>query len=427
MLRLLHPRAGLALAALCTVLSAPRALQAALPLVVSSNEALDGIREYSSITVQKGGRIIVKPIGSGLGFVHLRASSITIEEGGSIDATGAGHQGKDGGDGSQPSGTSGAGKLALGEGEPGSGGGSAGEGGKGTGPTCMLFAAPSGGAAYAMPTLLQLGSAGGAARVADPELPTRGGHGGGRITLEAAVIAVNGEVRADGEDGINPSNIGSGGGAGGVLQILAGSLTGSGVLSARGGRGGAGAQSGGGGGGGVLLLTAPTPASMLSVTTDLQGGQSGSCADAGAGGDGVIVEMTGPACLDVDKDGFEAAACGGSDCDDADASIHPAKDGVSVIERCDGQDNDCSGSADDNVPEAACPGGTCQAGACVPDVTSGGGSEPVGPRPDHIEYVGGCAVHTPSAGSPRTPPFGAELVTLGLSALGLARRRRRAP
>lgn len=407
-------------------LSAGPAL-AALPLVVSSQQALDGIHEYSTVTVKNGGRIVVRPSSVGLGWLHLRANTITIESGGEIDATGAGYQGSDGSDGGQPSGSSGAGKLAGGDDTPGTGGANAGDGGRGTTAACSPIAAPPGGVAYAMAGSLELGSAGGAAKVTDPSLPTRGGHGGGRITLEAALITISGVVAARGEDGLNPSNIGSGGGAGGVLQLIGGSMNGAGIVSVRGGAGGTGTQNGGGGGGGLVLLSTSTPAAMLTISFDLDGGPSGMCAMAGKGGQGSLIESPIAACVDADKDGFNAAACGGDDCDDADPEIHPAKSGVSVLERCDAQDNDCNGSVDDDLPPGACPEGTCQAGVCVPNMTGDGGGSNVGPRPDHVEYIGGCSF-VRAGGDDETAGRGGEQAGRALAVLGalvFARRQRR--
>jgi len=57
-------------------------------------------------------------------------------------------------------------------------------------------------------------------------------------------------------------------------------------------------------------------------------------------------------CPDADGDGFEDQACGGTDCDDTDPAVNPAAD-----EDCgDGVDNDCDGLIDAQDPECAgCP------------------------------------------------------------------------
>jgi len=70
-------------------------------------------------------------------------------------------------------------------------------------------------------------------------------------------------------------------------------------------------------------------------------------------------------CEDIDGDGHDAVACGGDDCDDADASRFPGNDEV-----CDTDDEDCNDAtfgfvdADgDGVSSVAC----CNAGACGAD------------------------------------------------------------
>jgi hypothetical protein len=55
---------------------------------------------------------------------------------------------------------------------------------------------------------------------------------------------------------------------------------------------------------------------------------------------------------DADGDGFECAV----DCDDADASVHPG-----LIDACDGTDNDCDGSIDEDSIDTPT---TCGVGAC---------------------------------------------------------------
>ncbi len=57
--------------------------------------------------------------------------------------------------------------------------------------------------------------------------------------------------------------------------------------------------------------------------------------------DNRFVELT-----DRDNDGYQDAAHGGDDCDDSDATVHPG-----AIEICNGVDDDCSGTVDDELLE----------------------------------------------------------------------------
>lgn len=135
-----------------------------------------------------------------------------------------------------------------------------------------------GGAAlqYSLLDRLLLGGGGGTAH--DHQLTAGpGGGGGGAIFIRAAVLAGNGRISADGQDGVTASHDGgSGGGAGGCIYLrLAGPASAS-ILEAKGGNGGWNTgvnvgRGGGGGGGGKIFIQA----SSLSVTPSVSSGIAG--------------------------------------------------------------------------------------------------------------------------------------------------------
>jgi hypothetical protein len=71
---------------------------------------------------------------------------------------------------------------------------------------------------------------------------------------------------------------------------------------------------------------------------------------------------------DRDADTYGDAACGGTDCNDLDAAVHPG-----AADPCDGVDNDCDGSTDGGLlpsgsacsAHAQCCTGSCVAGICT--------------------------------------------------------------
>ncbi|HSN98485.1 MAG TPA: MopE-related protein, partial [Candidatus Nanopelagicales bacterium] len=193
--------------------------------------------------------------------------------------------------------------------------------------------------------------------------------------------------------------------------------SGRGLLSVTGGSGGTGVSHHGGGGGGGLILLATGDGTKGSLAMQVDGGQSGPCAvTAGSGVE--TVEVVG-SCLDVDEDGHMAAICGGDDCDDGDPAVFPG----AADDTCDGEDNDCSGIADDALSPAACPDNHgCEAGQCVP-LGEGGGPPDAGPggsaAPARLEYQSGCGVGMVPARRSAAPAL------LGLGLLGALAWRRR--
>ncbi|MBN2361473.1 MAG: PKD domain-containing protein [Deltaproteobacteria bacterium] len=128
-----------------------------------------------------------------------------------------------------------------------------------------------------------LGSGGG-----NGSCSSRGGNGGGRMAIAASTLRVDGTVRADGEAAAagGCGNAG-GGGAGGAIRVDVATLTGSGMISAKGGSG----YAGGSGGRIALYYTSNDFSGALSLVggSGTLAGEDGSLHSESAGGD-IIVE-----------------------------------------------------------------------------------------------------------------------------------------
>lgn len=128
------------------------------------------------------------------------------------------------------------------------------------------------------PTLMGSGGSAGACS-------TTGGNGGALFLVEAPQggVTLNGLVSMNGMSfaACSPLPVqGSGGGAGGSIYVMGGSITGSGTLQAKGAGGGGGGSSpipgtgGGGGGGGIIVLSDHTGDNFTGAVS-VQGGPGG--------------------------------------------------------------------------------------------------------------------------------------------------------
>jgi hypothetical protein len=431
-------------AVLAAALLAPAVAYAAEDREISSPQTLSGDQIFRNLTITSTGKITVPKLGTvETGWLHVTANKIIIYKDGEIDASGAGHQGIASADGATPMNTNGGGKYNATIGLPGGGAGFFGAGAPGTQEptpgTCTPALGSDGGQAFFDMMNASLGAAGGASNTGS--FSAAGGAGGGGIILTAAMIQIDGIIRANGLPAPQASSVAAGGGSGGSILLETVTLTGSGKLEAKGGDGTHGSGStnpanpfppnnGGGGSGGVVLVKMPgakAPPSTLQAVLD--GGLTGDC-PASSGPNGMVVQLDlGTQCVDLDYDGHTSSLCGGDDCDDTDKAINPEPD---VVEICDGKDNDCNGTADDEGATPLCsPGTTCTSGKCtaiVKDAGAGGGgtggSGPGGSsaHPDHYEFGGGCA--TAQNGLPEGAA-GALLLGLGTLALAASRRKSR--
>jgi hypothetical protein len=181
-----------------------------------------------NITVESGGSIAAN-------LTLLETTTLDIQAGGKIDASALGYAG--GGNGAQ-SGTGpspGIGFAGSSADPGGAGHASPGADGRASGGTTIY------GNKLAPVTF---GSGGGAGDDQD------GGHGGGSIKIIADTLIVNGDLLANGANGVSSSSDQGGGGAGGSLWINAtNGFSGTGTISAKGGDAGYAGNAGGAGSG----------------------------------------------------------------------------------------------------------------------------------------------------------------------------------
>jgi len=291
----------------------PRVARAADDMTIDGTWSASGTVYFDTLTIN--GTLSVLPLGagaSGSGKLEVIANKIIVNQGGQIDADGAGYAGVDGAAGACSQLATACARRGSAPGQPGGGGGFVGPGTNGatvnaSGVCTDLGNAALGGALVFNPTTLalDLGSAGGASNLGTGTTGAPGGAGGGYIQLTAVTIQVDGSVHANGVSPDSPhyGGVGPGGGSGGVIEITATTLEGTGTLAVNGGNGAHGvgfppsgpANYGGSGSGGVILVHLP-PNAPNTVTLSVTGGQAGSCAAAPAGT--VQFDTLSTSCLD---------------------------------------------------------------------------------------------------------------------------------
>lgn len=209
-----------------------------------------GIGENTTVLVSY--QVMDAPVASGLWLTV--SNDLQVELGGAIDVTGKGYGG-----GYGPGAGSSLSVISPYFFTAGSGGGYGGNGGSSS-------TTAAGGAGYgSFDAAADRGSGGGAGN-------SFGGNGGGAINLLAGrMIRIDGQIRANGSNGLSPH---SGGGAGGGIGLSATLFTGAGLVLANGGAGEP--FDGGGGGGGRIVVSFATNTFTGSMTAaGAQGAMAG--------------------------------------------------------------------------------------------------------------------------------------------------------
>ena len=226
----------------------------------SSFTIFHGIITARTVSLNNGGKLANTNI-------TINTANLTISVDSIINATGRGYSGNSGGIGSGTGGGFSANQDAA---------GGAGYGGFGGNGSTGALPPSAGGSPYGDEYLpLQLGSAGG---TGDSGSGGAGGAGGGLIALNVTdTLSLNGIINVNGNNGINHASYGGGGGSGGSVYISAGTISGSGNITTRGGSGGDGSAAGGGGSGGRIYSSfgSSTFSGSLSAGGGVNGTNSG--------------------------------------------------------------------------------------------------------------------------------------------------------
>jgi hypothetical protein len=205
--------------------------------------------EFDDLTVLSGG-VVTHSLRLEAGLVLNVADTLDVRLGGAIDVSAKGLRGGNRGSfGVNGEAYNDAGEIVSGAvGGVYNGTAGASHAGQGWGSTLRPTNAPYG----IVEEPIWLGS-GGAGGVASDGL---GGSGGGRLTIDAPALVVNGAIRSNGGNAEPGSNGTGAAGSGGSVWLRVGSLSGTGSIEAKGGTGfryWAGALGGGGGGGRVAV------------------------------------------------------------------------------------------------------------------------------------------------------------------------------
>jgi len=233
-------------------------------LVIQDNGSIANYTGGASLTLNLGGNLTILSGGniSG-GNISIHANNVEIEAGGMIYTTGLGY-------------VTGKGPGAGALGDYGDGAGGAGYGGRGGDGESGY----SGGEAYgSYKEPVDFGSGGGNSTAWRP-----GGNGGGIVKINATIIEIQGEIKADG--GAPPILTGGsyagGGSSGGSIWLIADNITGTGNITANGGDGvDSSSADGGGGSGGRIAIYAISDTFTGQITT--YGGSGGHSYSAAAG------------------------------------------------------------------------------------------------------------------------------------------------
>jgi len=250
------------------ILSLQTPLQSSYYAAFGERAQVIRIPHYRQLTIADGGRLTAHPWAQGTGGVIVfRAYTLTVQEGGRLDANGQGFAGGAGNTDLAQYGWTGESYLGaplqqrLPNGGGGGGGGelAAGSGGGGgylaggAGSYRMdPYESGSAGQDPGSGDLLAefyLGSGGGGA-TASGVAGGAGGRGGGAMLLFAETLTLSGVIEANGDPGLVNGSLGGGGGSGGAIRLVGRQIAlGTDQLCAHGGNGGYGAEGRNGGAG----------------------------------------------------------------------------------------------------------------------------------------------------------------------------------